>query len=222
MEKSKSIVVFLYLVVLLNISISCKNSLPEYRDCLASFDKFYSKKGILEHFPEETNSIRRFYCYSLSKEVNFAEIYLSTNSNSQEIARFKSMKYQIVDLYNSEKFFCINIDLIRDSSNIYATKIDRLNDMIAIGDFEQTNFGIGEYKDTLKLNNGVKCQVIEKYIVPEDLKVYVIESVSGDYFANEVERSTRYSLLEKWKNGYSRGIAISEKYNIVLFWLIVW
>jgi|GEM_PF-3085545 len=221
MEKSK----FSYIIVVLllvNITCSCNNSIPEYQDGLNSFKKFYNEKNIVNHFPEKVNSIRNFYCYSLSKEVNFAEIYLSANSTPNDIEILKKSNYQFVGEYNSKKFFQVSIDLIRDSSEIYILKIKDINDLIPIGNIEQTDFGLGERNDTINGTNKKRVEVISKYVVPEDLKLYVIESRCGDFFIKDVCRVKRYSLLGKWRNGFSRGIAISEKYKIITYWLITW
>jgi len=56
--------------------------------------------------------------------------------------------------------------------------------------------------------------------VPADLKYYILE-LSRQTFINH-EMYLRYYLPEEWKNGMSRGVAISEKENIIFYWLIMW
>lgn len=198
------------------------NSIPEYNEGLNSFKKFYKNKTIINHFPKKIKLIRNFYCYSLSRDVDFAEIYLSVNSNIKDIELIKKNRYKFIGEFKSDNLFQVNVDLIRDSSETYASKVDFAHDLIPIGNIEQFDFGLGQQNDTIYTNNQNKYNVINKYVLPEDLKIYVIDANSGDFFVNDVFRVKRYSQLRKWKNGFSRGIAISEKYKIIMYWLITW
>ncbi len=88
--------------------------------------------------------------------------------------------------------------------------------------FENYNFGLG-IKETLKK------QIVGEppprrhtvYNIPKDLKVYVIEARAGNFWKFDCKEN-RPETLGKWKHGYSKGVAVSDKYDKVVFWVIVW
>jgi hypothetical protein len=51
--------------------------------------------------------------------------------------------------------------------------------------------------------------------------IFVIESKPGKYFS-EYDLKPSPQMPKNWKNGYSKGIAISEKENTVIYWANVW
>jgi len=53
----------------------------------------------------------------------------------------------------------------------------------------------------------------------KDFKIYVLESEKGKYW--EGLESADY-MPKEWENGYSKGIAINEKNNIIIYWVIIW
>jgi hypothetical protein len=97
------------------------------------------------------------------------------------------------------------------------------------------NFAIPPVKDSSQINK--KCyrnqyplpNFIEYYRPNKnsDLKldntflIYVLEAGSGKY-------SEKYNLLpspqmpDNWKNGYSKGIAISEQNKTIIYWSVIW
>jgi hypothetical protein len=60
----------------------------------------------------------------------------------------------------------------------------------------------------------------EKYL-PDDFIIYVIAAEPGIFLPEENLIITTCED-EKWNHGYSRGIAISEKRGIAIYWLEMW
>jgi hypothetical protein len=57
--------------------------------------------------------------------------------------------------------------------------------------------------------------------VPDDLEVFVIKAEHG-YFWKKKFDLERPNTLGIWKNGYSCGIAISRKSNMIIYWMKAW
>ena len=91
---------------------------------------------------------------------------------------------------------------------------------IIIGDtlnYEQKTFGIPipsfeSYERDFGLNS--------KYLTVNH-KIYVLEYKPGKFMEGKYLTSNK-NLPEKWKNGFSRGLATNEKQNEVIYWLCVW
>lgn len=55
----------------------------------------------------------------------------------------------------------------------------------------------------------------------DSFEIFVLESKPGKHFKNfDVQPSLQ--MPKKWKNGFSKGIAISEKNRVVIYWSIIW
>lgn len=205
-----------------NLINGCTIKSSEFMRYKETVNNFYKVRNVTDHIPNDSRNIKNMFCYSLSHEVNFSEFYITISAQADDIERVKSMKYREIEYYKSNKYFQINIDLIRDSLNLYSTNVKEVDNMIPIGNFEQYDFGLGEYSDSIYSKIDSSFHKANKNNVPIDLKVYVIEAVPGDYFVSNTLKTKRYSKLGIWKNGYSRGVAISEKEKSITYWLIIW
>ncbi len=54
-----------------------------------------------------------------------------------------------------------------------------------------------------------------------DFELYVLEAKPGKCLEEELLTEGQYMPL-KWKNGYSKGIAISKKEGAIIYWLTIW
>ena len=59
------------------------------------------------------------------------------------------------------------------------------------------------------------------YGLSEDFNMYVFDAKLGKFIKEEYLQECD-CLPEKWKHGYSKGVALSEKQQIVIYWTIVW
>lgn len=55
----------------------------------------------------------------------------------------------------------------------------------------------------------------------EDFKIYVLEAKRGKYI-NEKYLQECECLPDKWKHGYSKGVALSDEKQVVIYWVAVW
>ena len=57
--------------------------------------------------------------------------------------------------------------------------------------------------------------------LPEDFKLYVLDAKPGKYIDDKYLQECE-CLPEKWKHGYSKGVALSDKKQVVIYWVAVW
>jgi len=55
----------------------------------------------------------------------------------------------------------------------------------------------------------------------ESFDIYVLEAKAGNYF-KEFDLLTDLQMPKEWENGYSKGIAISKKKKMIIYWGIIW
>ena len=55
----------------------------------------------------------------------------------------------------------------------------------------------------------------------EDFKLYVLDAKPGKYIDDKYLQECE-CLPDKWKHGYSKGIALSDEKQVVIYWITVW
>lgn len=55
----------------------------------------------------------------------------------------------------------------------------------------------------------------------DDFKLYVIDAKPGKYIDEKYLQKCD-CLPENWQNGYSKGVALSDEKQVVIYWVIVW
>lgn len=86
----------------------------------------------------------------------------------------------------------------------------KINQLCYEGKYPIPNFWHNDYT-----TNKTECKL------PEDFNIYVEDAKPGNYLVSDLLTDGRY-MPDKWKNGYSKGIAISEERGIIIYWVIVW
>jgi hypothetical protein len=231
MLKFKSI----FLLIVISISFSncsfnkeklyLSNLNRHYNNGKDIFVKNYQKSNLLDFFPEQIidTSSRyssfpptcppRFECMS-----QFGETFLCTSLDS-----FSGINMQDSLLY-ATTYFCdsnliINqfefakVKTVIDKCNIY------FNGRYPIPCFENYNLGLGKTTEEQVINQ--ETHYLNIYTVPSDLKVYVVEAEAGDFWEIPCNEE-RPESLKHWKHGYSKGHAISEDLNLIIYWAMIW
>ena len=124
--------------------------------------------------------------------------------------------------YFSKSNFIIDItELIRTLSPVVKCNTYHKGSL-PIPYFENYDFGLG-VKETLtkQIDGEPRPRRHTIYNIPEDLKVYVIKAEAGNFWKFGCKEN-RPETLGKWKHGYSKGVAVSDKYDRVVFWTIIW
>lgn len=87
--------------------------------------------------------------------------------------------------------------------------------------FENWDFGLGESKTEKMTDDNGKTYYQTYFNIPSDLKVYVLSSNPENPIASKFDVN-RPESLKVWKHGYSSGIAVSKKENLVMYWFMQW
>lgn len=52
--------------------------------------------------------------------------------------------------------------------------------------------------------------------------IYVLESKNVKSWGNEFDMGPAEQMPDNWKNGYSKGVAISQEKQTVIYWTVIW
>ena len=189
-------------------------------------EKSYTKEGLLEHFPKSISNKSVLHIMFTIPDTIFYEddyntgfVYLALKMGEDSLSVYpKSYIYRTQ--YNNNKNF------ILDESFTYYKYYDtlKLRNVYIPGAYPipyliDFDFGLGSERFDLRPQG--MLMVIDKYKVPDDLEVYVIKAEHG-YFWKKKFDLQRPNTLGIWKNGYSCGVAISKKMNLIIYWTKVW
>lgn len=172
-----------------------KGFLENYSHGLSAFPP-----ELVDHFPRRIAKPKRVYVrYPFgAQEAGMAFMLLSHQVDSAEFYTIKSeLKLNKFKAHRpADSIFIIVGDTVDYSNNTLG---------IPIPSFKS-------FERDFELNS--------KYL-PEYYKLYVTEYKSGKYLEEEFLTSGN-NLPQKWRNGFSRGLATNEKNLELIYWLCVW
>jgi hypothetical protein len=216
---------------MLIVLLSCKGNSKDVNTILTIQQKSFAKDSyvgdLLNFIPEKVNDNNVFFevfppacppTYECSAQ--FGDIYLNINKESHQDLYEETLKQKFkfkTDYY--EENIIINLYELKDS--IFHT--DKCNisydHKYPIPHFEDHDFGLGCITEEKSLNG--EKYLNYKYMIPNDLIVYVVDAQSGNFWRKDCNEK-RPNTLGVWKHGYSKGYAISNVKNMIIFWAMIW
>ncbi len=230
---------FIWLLIILLGYSSCNYNENSYvlklNAILIKQKKNFGKKiiyisGLLDFFPEikSVNTIGHYVPPSCPPDVDCyfqAGNAIIIGNKKDYLQDFKKavdsgIVYKTV-YFNSDNFIIDIRELKNKLFPINKCNKFRKNKM-PIPYFEGYDFGLGEKKTLEKqLEGEPRPRYRTIYNVPKDLKVYVIDAKAGNFWIFDCKEN-RPKALKQWQHGYSKGVAISDKDNKVVFWVMIW
>lgn len=194
-------------------------------NCEIGFKHSYSINGLFDHFPKSISN-KSFIDMEFTVPSN---TYYKDSYHTGFVYLILQMGEDSLSLYPKTYNYKTNYadrNFIIDDGFSYYTYFDtlRLRNVALPGTFpipyfEDIDFGLGfERIDLDRFGFPIS---VDKNAVPDDLEVFVLKSGHG-YFWKLKADWDRPKSLGKWKNGYSCGIAISKKRNIIVYWMKAW
>ncbi len=221
MRKGTIYIVFSLFIILScsrkNNNISDNNSKELKKDQLAKVNKEYQKSlsfyrdNFIDHFPKELDSNYITYTESVSAEAGLIRldlIYKHTGKNNFEkkaIAKYASTDtcLLIANRFANNDNYSYNIVLNHDDS----LKIDR--------ECYKNKYPIPNFWHTDYTTNKTACKL------PKGFNIYVLNAMAGRFLENKNLTDGRY-MPENWQHGYSKGVAINEAKDTIIYWIIIW
>ena len=230
MVQIRTLLIFSLTLLLL---IACDNSnvyLSKMNNALkeqkAHYGKEFKKTNLLSHFPDDILSngislrISPPSCPpSYECRAQFGNVYLITKN---EISNKFTEPESVFDVkYSEDSNIVINLSELR--KDIFPVKKCNkwYQNKLPIPYFESCDFGLGQ-KVAKKYIDGDSVPYFEyTYTIPSDLYVYVVKAEPGDFWKESCNEN-RPIALKEWQHGYSKGFAVSEEQNIIVYWVMIW
>jgi hypothetical protein len=175
--------------------------------------KNFFKDEFVNHFPRKLDTNYITFTDCASPDVGPLTLRLINRYNN--INRINKIIDNSIAHYASDDSCLLIV-------NRFATK-DRFY-KIKLTNEEKETIDKECYKDKLPIPNFWDSQIISERTdtkLPEDFIIYVLNSKKGKFVKQELLTDGSF-MPTAWKNGYSKGIAISKKRKIIIYWIDIW
>lgn len=172
-------------------------------------------KELSDHFPDQFNERRAYVIVrkpTIYTDIQYgARIQLMLTKATKEIWDFENTHSQFKSILRPNDS-CL---LIIQRFGLYEKgKYDNYSDSL----FKSCKSFSVPIPDFTNLN---KCLNYNSYRLPNDFSIYVIDAKPGIFIDADC-LSKGLGLPEYWRNGYSKGVALSKARNTIIYWLDVW
>jgi|GEM_PF-2632447 len=212
MKKNK-IVIFLFLLsCLTNCSANRMDStITEYK---GYFKKYCIQDDLFSHFPSKINDndVYSGMFYPPQADSHFGFVILIMRCKDEDIEIIKKRAALVKDSVLSKKFYTLDVnkDFVPKKRFLYP-----------IVNFEESDWFLGTTEKDIYNSYLGRNIPISIYKYPKDLMVYLIDAKKGYFWTSKLNNNT-FDFLKDWKNGYSKGYAVSEDSKLLAYWVIVW
>jgi len=202
---------------------SCQNVIRTPNQLmLEDWNKKYSEQKsffppeLTNHFPNTLNESIVTFTDNISSEMGSLELMvIDSIKNDSLIPLQKDLESVYIGKYNSSDSCLLIVDRFLTRSKYYKvenTDYDKrqIERPCYIGLFPVPNFWHNNFTTT-----ETECKL------PDDFVLYVVDAKQGKYLKEELLTSGWF-MPKQWRNGYSKGIAISCERNIIIYWLVIW
>lgn len=232
-------IVFLILLTSCTFMSNDKNS--SYQYYLNTYSSIFNDT-LLSHFPNNVDSLFDFY-HCRSKNENPEEQFLKRNSlvliNQVSNTTKDSVKQTVVNakqIINSFDSCALIVNAINQQEPDLYDEFNRITKLSKHENIEKEIdsllFELVAFRQqncnslTLPIPNFSPLHFYEYEItslnrLTDDFVLYILDAKSGKYLPKEY-LTTGLGMPDNWKNGFSKGIAISENRNIIVYWLEIW
>ncbi len=182
--------------------------------------KVFFNEDFVSHFPDkvDTNVLRLSDCTSKeSAKYDLINLFLTNRIPEEKLEmtikmfeKKSNMIYKASDtcllvvnrFVNEERF---GMDFVLDSHELKKISKKCYDNKLPVPNFWGSKFVTLE----------TECKI------SKDFKIYVFDAKQGKFLEDKYLTTGEY-MPKSWKNGFSKGVAISQEKKIIIYWVIIW
>lgn len=169
---------------------------------------------LIDHFPKEIDSNYIKYLDATSPDVGEVSLFIEKKINLKEFKNltnyYSSVSKEILNPSDS----LLIVNRFSSENRLYKYKLTSLEKKI-IEKSSSYSLPIPNFWRCSFSSDSTACHLSSNF------KLYVIEAKKGKYLEDKYLTKGEY-MPSDWRNGFSKGIAISEKNMTVIYWIVVW
>lgn len=178
--------------------------------------KSFFPKNLTQHFPNVRSINNITFVETISPLLGTSLEFIVVDSIQLDslIVLQSKLENQSLGRYSSSDSCLLVVNRYITSENNYSP--DTLNNKLLIErPCYESLLPVPNFWQFKFTNNETECRL------PVGYSLYVIEAEPGK-FVEEKLLTNGWFMPEKWKHGYSRGIALNMESKILIYWLDIW
>ena len=179
----------------------------------SKYTNHFFKSKHTNHFPKDIDSVTYMGTlgdtHPVAEQISFMLQCKINESNLKHVEKLKK-KSKVIYEATDTCLFVINRFFTTDFG-----KLGKVDDSLIDQDY---------YRDKLPVPNLHHFDYSTDSTssrLPEDFKLYVLDAEKGIFLDMDMLPCGKY-MPDYWKHGYSKGFAISEKREIIIYWIVIW
>jgi hypothetical protein len=213
----------LILLLMFVMTCSCQNELKNpHQLILEDWNNKYSEQKsffpseLTSHFPKTLSESIVTFTDNISAEMGSLELMVIDSIKNDSLVKLqKNLESICIGKYIASDSCLLIINRFLTRSKYYKVKNTDYDKHLIERPCYSELFPIPNFWHNNLTTNDTECKL------PADFVLYVIDAKQGKYLKEEL-LTTGWFMPMQWRNGYSRGIAISPERNIIIYWLGIW
>lgn len=217
MIRKDSLLIMLFIMLFFNGCSQTQNK-SNFELDYEQFRKNFNKE-LVDHFPEKMNNSDHsgYTCKTNEKKSNFGLLLYEYGVSLESIKLIENnAKSKAISKYNSSDSCLLIVNRFETRETLNNNEIPEIsNKNLVERSCNEGKFPVPNFVDYQNYN------IANETRLDEGFDLYVFES-KPDYNYGHSELESNPQMPEKWKNGYSKGIAINKERGTVIYWGIIW
>ena len=208
-----------FLAFILLVGCNDSKSQKQEQFIIKQIDKKYQErkaffnKEFVSHFPERLDSNYITFTDGVSPEVGPLTLRLISKIDKNK--DIKKLINGALTKFAADDSCLLIINRFATRDRFYKIELSDTERKLINRDCYNGKIPIPNFWDSRIISDSTECRL------PSDFVIYVLDSKAGRFVSPDL--LTDGSIMpEAWKNGFSKGIAVSEKRKIVIYWVDIW
>lgn len=207
--------ILIYFSIVL-ILLGCTEPKKDYSVCYESIGEQFDFLKY-NHFPDTLVNLKfRFKLFppEQTKENRSCGAFLAAQLSNEDLQKLEeSIKDSTIAEYKPSDICILEVNLLlgQEAGNVFLEHYNK--------QCEDPYIPIPNFRNLLRGTPMIEFH--EHGRLSDNFSINVLDAKQGAFIDND-NLTEGIGLPEKWKNGYTKGIAINKKSNIVIYWFEVW
>ncbi len=172
---------------------------------------------LINHFPMKLNSVENLITSNSNTEKNDVGLFLFEYDLPENEIKSLEKKFakNSIATYSAKDLCLLKVNPFETIKTKDSLEVVEITDSTLINK--------PCYKNLLPIPNFIDFSIAKKtdFWNDKSFSIYVLDAKSGNHF-KEFDLQPNPQMPEKWKNGFSKGVAINKQKRTVIYWSIIW
>ena len=182
-----------------------------YHESKSFFDNKFTT-----HFPDVLNESIITYSNSISPVLGSLGLMVIDRLNKENLVQIqKNYEQTCLRKYKASDSCLLIVDRFLTRKKYYKVENSDYDKKLVDRPCYSGKYPVPNFWHNVFTTNETECKL------PGDFILYVIDAKQGKFLKEDL-LTNGWFMPKQWKNGYSKGVAISQQRNVIIYWLEIW